>query len=225
MRPICHPVAIVAAMILIAGCGPSPAVVQQTGTAATATGVVPVTVAPSAGTTATPAATPVPSPSPSASSPAAGPVVYTSALYPYRITIDAPPGSTTFNAARVPWDGLQKVNLDSSMTDRARAPGVELVWLAMTETKLGLDAWAAQLEPKLRAWHGCDVGADRHSFSIGDLKAVGFTQQCSGNHTALARVLVVGHGHAMLAFADGGVNAAAKLDALIVFLRGLEWTG
>src|SRR4029079_1197893 len=158
-------------------------------------------------------------PTPAQSPSAAGPVVLASTHYPYRITV--PTGPTTFAPARVPWDGAQALSTASLTLDHARAPGVGLVFLAMTDTALDVDAFAAHMEARMRSWHGCTPAAGRQSFDVGKLRGVGFTQRCAGE--GFVRAVLVGKGHALFAFTSAGLDATAALEGLTDFLGGAEW--
>jgi len=123
----------------------------------------------------------------------------------------------------VQWDGAQSLGTASLTLDHARAPGAGLVFLAMTDTDLDVDGFAAHMEDRMRAWHGCTKAAGRQSFDAGELRGVGFIQQCAGE--GFVRAVLVGKGHALFAFTNAGMDPNAALGGLIDFLAGAEWTG
>ena len=158
-------------------------------------------------------------PSPTQAPTPAAPVVLASTIYPDRITV--PAGPTSFVPARVPWDGVQSLGSASTTMDHARAPGVSLVFLAMTDTALDADGFAAHMEGRMRAWHGCTRADGRQTFVAGALRGVVFSQRCAGE--AFVRAVLVGDGRALFAFTYAGTDAAAASAGLMDFLGGTEW--
>jgi hypothetical protein len=147
---------------------------------------------------------------------AAGPVVLASKQYPYHLTV--PAGPVSFIGAPAPWDGIQHLSTDARMADRARVPGSGLLFLAMTETTKGIDAYADEMEAKFRSWHGCAPTSERRAFSAGDLRGIGFSQSCANGSHFWHRAVLVGKGRALVAMSDGGT-----LDTLLTVLGGVEF--
>ena len=174
-----------------------------------------------AAATATPTAAPTRSPTARPSN--AGPVVLTSTMYPYRLTV--PSGPTSFVSAKAPWDGVQKFSSDTIMADRARVPGVGAVWLGMTDTTDPITTVAPDIEAKFSSWHGCKPPTARRVFTVGELDGVAFVHGCGPGNDTWMRAVIVGKGHMLVAFANVGNDPQGALDRLIEMFGGLEWTG
>jgi hypothetical protein len=137
-------------------------------------------------------------------------------VYPYTLTV--PAGPTGFIDAPAPWDGAQHLSTDSRTTDRARVPGAGLIFIAMTETKKGIDAYADEMVAKFEAWHGCLPNGGRRSFVAGRLQGVAFAQSCANGSHEWVRVLLVGDGRALVAMSD-----SATIDGLIQAMGGIAF--
>ena len=213
---------VLAVIVVVAGCGPtSDGTSSPASTPAPSTAPTP-TVAPVRSSVPTPAPTAASTPAPSPVPSAAGPVVIESTLYPYRLTV--PAGPTSFVAAHVPWDGIQKLSSDSRETDHVRAPGVGLVWIVMTDTTETIEKIGPDIEAKFRSWHGCGPASSRREFSVGELSGVAFAHTCGAGADPWVRAVVVGQGRALVAMTSGGTDSSAALDRLVELFGGLEWT-
>jgi hypothetical protein len=210
-------VVIAASVLVLGGCASGPAAtpvasspdVDPSPTSVPAAAATP-TEAPTGAPTQAPTQPPRPTASPS------GPVVLSSSVYPYTLTVSS--GPTSFVASRVPWDGSQKLSSDSRETDRARAAGLAM-WIAMTDTTVGFDAFAKDLEAKFRSWHGCKPATGRREFAAGELQGVAFLHSCASGAQTFVRAILVGDGHGIVVYSQGGT-----VDDLIGVLMGLELT-
>ena len=218
MHVLVRVAAVVAAASFVAACASA---APDREIASTAAPTVVPTTAPTTEPTPTAEPTPAPTAKPTPVPTVAGPVVLASTIYPYRITV--PSGSTSFVPSRVPWDGAQKLSLDSRETDRARALGLA-VWMAMTDTTDDVDAVADLYEGKFRSWHGCRPATGRQQFDAGELKGVAWIHSCANGAQAFARAVVVGDGHALVAYAQGSTDMSEALSRLVELFGGLEWT-
>lgn len=213
MRVVLRVVGLATAAAICASCAsPTPAPVETSTAGATLAPVAAATPTAAPTPSPTPAATTAPTPSPSS----AGTVVLASKLYPYELTV--PAGAVSFVDAMARWDGAQKLSTDARFADKARAPGTSAIWLTMTDTSDGIEAYADAIDARFRAWHGCVTAPDRRTFSVGDLQGVAFSQSCAGGAMHFARVAIVGHGRALVAFSDGGT-----LDDLVGVMGGLRF--
>ena len=216
MRPVRHLAILLAVAGILAGCAASGG--GSSTPAATAPAATVPTAASTEAPTPTPVATPTVAPTPkrTVAPTQAGPVVMTSTLYPYRLTV--PKGPTSFHAAVAPWDGRQAFSTDSRTTDGIRVPGATAISIAMIDTPKDFEAFAKDVEAVLRAGHGCAAGTGKTSFTAAGIEGIAFMQSCASGRMHFVRAIMAGNGHGLVAYSDGGT-----IDDLVRVLGGIEF--
>jgi hypothetical protein len=217
-----HPVTATAIAIVLAACGAStPSPVATPSPLPSPTPVA----TPTATAIASPEATRVPDPTPDATEAAAqsaDPNTFVSPVYQYALTL--PPGSLLRNwgPAERAWDFRSKLESGGPFLDDAaiKEGGIYLYGAPSAS----LEEWFGVVEGAGIRFHRCTKAQNRQDATIGDAKAIAFTQSCSNNIERWARVAIFkdGYGVALWLHPTPGAEVAGRDRALEV-LKGLQW--
>jgi len=153
---------------------------------------------------------------------AAGLATFESEHYPIALRLPEGVEDGSWVDARLPWDGVQGIDMAGPYVDLVFLPSRSLFLLGAA-TSDDLETFFANFAAIMTRRHACTEPQNRRDVVIGAVAAVGFSQSCDED-TVQARVALVHDGFGLVVFSPTIVGQeVAALDEVISSLDGLEW--